>query len=254
MAAEAAAQSHDVEENKDDVNTTHSQRYRPYPFRQNQHIACNGNEDCEILERVIEGLQKYYIFAMGEGGYLEESQQNQSLENLFYEYYKSITDDYIHIITKHSSITDPGKHGFACSADNCEIKHNFNQGVTKSNNISNIEDEEFVVYRDLMNSLHCFLLHPDQIHDHSRQGRFHVLSHSTDQTMIDAISNKLNRKEKDNVEFQEFIEKEEYDTESLEYDVGFKAMDDNIVSNIEKHLGKETASVARECFYFSKCM
>ena len=56
-------------------------------------------------------------------------------------------------------------------------------------------------------------------------------------------------------EFHEFIEEEEYDTESLEYDIGFTANMDGIEStNIAIKFENNLAANIRKFFYFSKCM
>ena len=85
-----------------------------------------------------------------------ESEQNPGLKEIF-EHHESIASEYIHIMSHHEPLSSPTKHGFYCKVDDCNMACKFQRNGAVCV-ISNAEGLN-IDWRDLMESLHLFLLH-----------------------------------------------------------------------------------------------
>lgn len=216
--------------------------------------TCSAYDDCPILQQVIDGLRKYNSFFQMS----KETQKIAYLVQFFHERHNTILDDYIHVVTYHRLFQDTTMYKI-CDPDNCQIRQNMEQKATQGNEgpIAMIDDKEYLFFRDLMESLHCYLLHPNATNGGSRiQNRFVINIQRSNDTESEQIIRYIseNVKEIDTDKLTLHLKEEQYDTDALKADVYEYDMTCKFASNIAISLGNASAQYICKCFYFSQCM
>ena len=137
-----------------------------------------------------------------------------------------------------------------------QIKENIKRQQTKGSEGLLIQDDEFLFYRDLMESLHCYLLHPNATNDEDRIKQRFTLKfdtptnkHTLSEQIIKFISKQIDipRLEK----MERYFGDEEYDTDAMQYDL---SPTHHKVSNIAMTIDAESAHRIQRGFYLARCM
>ena len=187
----------------------------------------------------------------------EAAQTN--LRELFDKHHKSILDDYIHIISNHNHLASKMKYidgDIHCDEHECIVLQNFEKGQTKSGE-QVFEDNDFSFYKDLMTTLHCYLMHSPESMNKNYQAmtRFQAILLVDDKStpLLDQLHDFLlkHAKEEDTDKIERFIMDEEYDSDALKIDIEIRPKTKNRISNIEI-FDESMAKIIRQYLYLSK--
>eukprot|EP01084_Bolivina_argentea_P004322 8218_1 len=128
---------------------------------QQETFECNLlNRGCTAVKRIIHGLKHFSCLDQDATTY------HQTLVQFVKNTYVSLLDDYIHIIQCHNDNLDyistsmiNDYHIIACDINKCSfVLRHFRSN--KQDDMSNLlSDDDFVFYRNLIDSIHCYLFH-----------------------------------------------------------------------------------------------
>eukprot|EP01084_Bolivina_argentea_P084460 152733_1 len=132
-------------------------------LKQNQCISLE--EGCECINRMHSALRYYSSLNLD---------HSQHAENKLVKYcnmtYKLLLNDYVHIVTNHNSDTDLHKifnlltasdDYIECTIAKCTLssRHYRDRNVNNINKSKVESNKDFMFYRDILDSMHCFLFH-----------------------------------------------------------------------------------------------
>eukprot|EP01084_Bolivina_argentea_P084461 152734_1 len=131
-----------------------------------QDFECKSPDQCESIRKTLDILKYYQTLN------LNETNNNTLIE--FVNKETNIIDHYIHIVTKHNNDMEDiynliiKQYTFQnCNVDNCILstRHNRDRQLDEINendnkyNEENVNDSQFIVWRDILDSMHCHLFH-----------------------------------------------------------------------------------------------
>ena len=190
------------------------------------------------------------------------------LIQFFNEQYPSLLDDYIKLSSNQHKLTNIRhilSQKIQCNPGQCTFVEKYFQDLASSPG-----HDEYDFYQNLINTMHCYLIHPTLVQSNpnclSHHG-YHTHSHS--QKYMKKLKEKFKLKEADKpmmdrmyeyimcdniitksimAEMQQFIIEHGYDTEAIEYDITCETE-----SNIHEMNGQIYCCL-KKYFHLSKCM
>eukprot|EP01084_Bolivina_argentea_P109258 195269_1 len=116
---------------------------------------CAKLEQCICVERIIKAM-KYY-----DSLNLDDGKSRDLLVKFCTGVYKLLLDDFIHIVTKHNNEIEDFKMP-KCNFVDCDLldRHNrTDRNYTHDQTFNSTQDKNVIFYIDLMDSIHCYLMH-----------------------------------------------------------------------------------------------
>eukprot|EP01084_Bolivina_argentea_P280657 480002_1 len=126
------------------------------------HTECASATNCNCTKRVITALNDFQSLDV-----TNNEDDNHKLVLLCEKQYKSILDDFIHLIQNHNNDSDLNQiwklaitqHDFVkCDINKCASKERYYRD-RRNNKQHKMEDENVIFYRDLLDQIHCFIFH-----------------------------------------------------------------------------------------------
>eukprot|EP01084_Bolivina_argentea_P251843 422545_1 len=105
--------------------------------------------DCKYVDRVIVCLQYYQTLQLENSEYYKE----KLIKFIAEKYQQTLLDDHIHVITQHN------KEKMICASKDCVSLKQYLAGLA-NNPKETDESNNFNFYRDILDSIHCYLYHP----------------------------------------------------------------------------------------------
>eukprot|EP01084_Bolivina_argentea_P049313 90713_1 len=113
-------------------------------------------DGCNQTKRIVDALKYYESLNI-----VSNEKDKLKLVKYFHETYKSLLDDYIHIVVEHNNRNDLDQI-YDLLATNCNIQHCLvcvRHFRNRNNDKYVQQDQELIFYRDILDTIHCYLLH-----------------------------------------------------------------------------------------------
>ena len=175
-----------------------------------------------------------------------------------------IVDNYIHIINQDEFAIDAIQKSLGtCDASTCPIiRQYYNLKATGHPYMFTEESEsQDVFWINLMNTIHCNLMHNDTKHMDevtkqltSRfQAKYTVPVHQNEESTLDYINDYVAKqsevKSSDFQKLTKFLKDEDYDTESIKYDINSEQISSNLAM-----LNPQITESIKQYLYITHCM
>ena len=154
--------------------------------------TCNSVNTCTQVVKIIDAL-KYHQSSLK----LHASQIVQH----FKQVHTTLLDDHLHIMQYHNDQLDDltdivtTTPSLNCDPSTCNIlKNNFRRSSDQNevNKEDNKEDEDFIFYRDLLDTIHCYLIHSFNVGVRIRKEE--LISNNEDNDTFATIKSVINSK------------------------------------------------------------